>query len=168
VPTQQTVLELLEDGAFDGDTRINNLIQSSLHQLGNNAADAALYESMLLDVATVMYGRNPKAAVCAWRATDKHAAARLEQLIDCSLIKVVSGFPVVEGEQLWMHDVIKGIATRAALGENKQRMTRVWLPDQVKISLAMLYMKHRCALTLRCVPCNITLASRFQLVPWCH
>jgi hypothetical protein len=100
------------------------LIQSSLQHLGNTSADAALYESMLLDVATVLYGRNPKAALCAWRATDKYAVSKLQELLDCSLIKVMSN-------RLWVHDVIKGIATRAALDENKQCMTRVWLPDQV-------------------------------------
>jgi hypothetical protein len=121
---KQAVNDLLVDGAFDGDKRINNLIQSSLQQLGNDAADKALYESMLLDIATVFYRRNAKAAVCAWSAVDKHAVSKLQQLLDCSLVKVVD-------ESLWVHDVIKSIATRKAHTANKQCMTRVWLHDQV-------------------------------------
>jgi hypothetical protein len=84
------------------------LIQSSLQQLGNDSDDAALYESMLVDIATVFYGRNAKAALCAWRATDKYA---------------------VRAEYA-------GIATRAALDRNKQCMTRVWLPDQVSAAVS--------------------------------
>jgi hypothetical protein len=60
--------------------------------------------------------------------------SKLQALSDCSLIKVTSGFDSASGfesDLLWVHDVIKGIATRAALAENKQCMTRVWLPDQV-------------------------------------
>jgi hypothetical protein len=121
VPTQQTILDLLVDGAFDGDTRVNNLVQSSLKHLGSNSADADLYESMLLDVATVLYGRNPKAAICAWRATDKYAVSKFQELLDCSLIKVMSGrlYDVIS-DKLWVHDIINAIATRAALGKNKQ------------------------------------------------
>jgi hypothetical protein len=135
---QQDVYDLLEDGALDGDARIRNLINSSLLQLGNDAADAALYESMLLDAATVLYRANAKAAVCAWSTIDKHAAARLEQLIDCSLVKAVSKEPwLLDGGKytvriLWVHDVIKSILTRKANNKNTQCMTRVWLPDQVK------------------------------------
>jgi hypothetical protein len=123
---QQNVYDLLDDGAFNGDGEVlaDKLVNSSLKQLGADTADAALYESMLLDTATVFNGHNPQAAVCAWRATDKHALSKLEQLLDCSLVKVVD-------ESLWVHDVIKSIAIRKARSENKQCMTRVWLTDQV-------------------------------------
>jgi hypothetical protein len=135
---QQAVYDLLLDGALDGDKRINNLIQSSLQQLSNDADDSAMHESMLLDAATVFYGCNPKAAVCAWSAVDKHAAARLQQLIDYSLVRIVSGMTVLLLEDnvmyqvLWVHDVIKSIATRKAHTENNRCMTRVWLHDQVQ------------------------------------
>jgi hypothetical protein len=98
-----------------------------LQQLGIDSADAvdaALYESMLLDAATVLHGRNPDAAVCVWNATDKYAVSKFQQLLDCSLVKVVSN-------QLLVLDVIKCISTRKALRENMQCMTRVWLPGQV-------------------------------------
>jgi hypothetical protein len=138
---QQGVYDLLVDGTFDGDARIRKLIDSSLQQLGNDAFDVAVYESMLLDAATVLYRRNAKAAVCAWSAVDKHAAARLEQLIGCSLVKAVSEKPwtPVGGNytirKLWVHDVIKSIAIRKAQIENTQGMTRVWLPDQVNTAI---------------------------------
>jgi hypothetical protein len=137
---QQCVHALLEAGKFngDGDTRVNNLIQSSLQQLGFDADDRAVYESMLLDVATVLYGRNPKAAVCAWSVTDEFAEVKLQQLIDGSLIKIVYDEGPYERyfamfEQLWVHDVIKCIATTKAHSENMQSMKRVWLPDQVNV-----------------------------------
>jgi hypothetical protein len=131
---QQGVYDLLVDGAFDGDSRIKNLIQSSLQHLGSTSDDAALYESMLLDVATVLYRRNAKAAVCAWSATDKHALSKLQQLLDCSLVKVVSEETMshLSGvHELWLHDVIKSIAVKKAHMKNQQCMTRVWLHDQV-------------------------------------
>jgi alkyl sulfatase BDS1-like metallo-beta-lactamase superfamily hydrolase len=120
----------------DGDTRVDNLIQSSLQQLGYDADDRAVYESMLLDAATVLYGCNADAAVCAWRVSDEFAEVKLHDLIDCSLIKIVAeesdeNYCVVF-KDLWVHDVIKSIATREAHSENKQCMKRVWLPDQVK------------------------------------
>jgi hypothetical protein len=91
---------------------------------------------MLIDAATVFYRRNAKAAVCAWRATDEHAEVKLQQLIDCSLVKVVYEEPdqsyCVIHIQLWVHDVIKSIATTKAHSENKQCMKLVWLPDQVR------------------------------------
>ena len=136
---QQCVHALLQDGKFngDGDTRVENLIQSSLQQLGFDADDRAVYESMLLDVATVLYGRNPQAAVCAWSVNDEFAEVKLQQLIDCSLVKIVYEDPdnsfcdIIR--RLWLHDVIKSIATTKAHSENKQCMKRVWLPDQVNV-----------------------------------
>jgi hypothetical protein len=118
---QQAVYDLLVDHALDGDTRINNLIQSSLQQLCNDAVDKALYESMLLDVAAVFYRRNAKAAVCAWSAVDKHAFSKLQQLLDCFLVKIVEQrahllaiFNDNMYDVLWVHDVIKRLAARKA------------------------------------------------------
>jgi hypothetical protein len=130
------VYDLLVDGAFDGDARIKNLINSSLQQLGTDSASAAEYESMLLDAATVLYRANARAAVCASSATDKHALSKLQQLLDCSLIKAVNEKSwTLRGEHtvsnLWVHDVIKSIAIGKADIKNKQYMTRVWLHDQV-------------------------------------
>jgi hypothetical protein len=134
--SHQNVHDLLIDGAFNEEC-IANLIKSSLQLLSSSdTTEADLYESMLLDAATVFYGRNFEAAKCAWRAADKHAAAKLEQLIDYSLVKMVSEetvSPLVDGvvHKLWVHDVIKSIATKKAHTANKHCMTRVWLPDQV-------------------------------------
>jgi hypothetical protein len=116
----------LVDGAFvfDGNARVKDMVQRSLQQLGNNAADAITYNRMLLDTATVFYGRNVKAAMCAWRATDKYAVIKFQELQNCSLVKV-------NKDSLWVHDVIKSIASREAHTENMQCMTRVWLQDQV-------------------------------------
>jgi hypothetical protein len=91
---------------------------------------------MLLDAATVCYRRNAEAAMCAWRATDKHAFSKLQQLLDCSLIKLVTQLRWEQNDdtgipKLWVRDVIKSIATRKAHSENRQCMTRVWLRDQV-------------------------------------
>jgi hypothetical protein len=136
---QQCVHALLAAARFngDGDTRVDNLIQSSLQQLGFDADGRAVYESMLLDTATVFYGRNPNTAVCAWSVSDEYAEVKLQELVDCSLVKLVDEEPdencCVIIKRLWVHDVIKSIATREALSENKQCMTRVWLPDQVKL-----------------------------------
>jgi hypothetical protein len=145
----QAVYDLLCDGAFDGDARIRNLIQSSLQQLGNDTVDAALYESMLIDIATVFYGRNARAAVCAWSAIDKHAAARLEQLLDCSLVKIINEGSLhshysPKYEVLWVHDVIKSIARKKARTAHKQNMTRVWLPDQVTVVESMIQIQLQC------------------------
>jgi hypothetical protein len=134
----QNLYDQLVDGAFegDGDKRVNNLIQSSLQQLGCDSDDSAVYESMLLDIATVSYERNAKAVACAWRATDKYAVSKLQQLLDCSLVKLITHFrwehnDYVVIDKLWVHDVIKSIATGRAHTQNKHCMTRVWLPDQV-------------------------------------
>jgi hypothetical protein len=118
------------------------LIQSSLQQLGYDADDRVVYESMLIDAATVFYRRNAKAAVCAWRATDEYAEVKLQQLIDCSLVKVVDG-------GLWVHDVIKAIAVRKAHTENKQCMTRVWLPEQVTTDTLMCLVVYYCTYSVR-------------------
>jgi hypothetical protein len=119
---------------------VDKLVNSSLAQLGADKADAAVYESMLLDVATVLCGRNPKATVCAWQTVHESAAYKFRKLLDCSLVKVVSEVAYYEAlglmkkvviHKLWVHDVIKSIASRNAHTENQQCMTRVWLPDQV-------------------------------------
>jgi hypothetical protein len=133
----QAVYDLLVDGGSEGDARIQSIIQNSLQQLGRNvAADVALYESMLLDAATVFDGCNAKAAVCAWSAVDKHALIKLRELIDWSLIKAVNEKSwTLRGEhtvsKLWVQDMIKSVAVRQADTENRQSMTRVWLHDQV-------------------------------------
>jgi hypothetical protein len=147
----------MEDGAFHDDSRrIQRLIKSSLQQLGATAADASLYESMLLDAATVFYEQDPKAAVCAWSAADKYAVGKLQDLIDCSLVKIVNAksllyalvaskkLRVAPGsKQLWVHDVIKSIASGQALNDNKQSMTRVWRHEQVQFVIAPIcYAKH--------------------------
>jgi hypothetical protein len=83
---------LLKKGTFRGDGVIlgDNLINSSLNQLGADVTETASYESMLLDAATVFYGRNANAAVCAWQATHESAAYKFEQLLDYSLVKIVT------------------------------------------------------------------------------
>jgi hypothetical protein len=119
------VLTLLNSGLFrgDGELLVDKLVYSSLKQLGANKTDAASYESMLLDAATVFNMHNATAAVCAWQAIHKAAAYKFKRLLACSLIKVVTG-------ELWVHDVIKSIAASTAHAENEVCMTRVWLADQ--------------------------------------
>jgi hypothetical protein len=141
----QGLLESLNGGVFRGDSTnlVDKLVNSSLAQLGADKADAAVYESMLLDVATVLYGRNPRAAVCAWQTVHESAAYKFRKLLDCSLVKIVS--EVADSEtvwsrkgvthKLWVHDVIKSIASRNAHTEIQQCMTRVWLPDQLNTAM---------------------------------
>jgi hypothetical protein len=128
------VCALIEDGAFHDDSRrIQRLIKSSLQQLSASAVDASLYESMLLDAATVFYEQDPKAAVCAWSVADKYAIGKLQDLLDCSLVKIVDERPWASNvviKKLWVHDVIKSIASGQALIEN-ELMTRIWRHDQV-------------------------------------
>jgi hypothetical protein len=130
--SKQDVLDLLKSGSFRGDseTLYDKLVNSSLKQFGADTADAVSYESMLIDAATVLYGRNAKAAVCAWQAVHESAAYKFRKLQNYFLLKVVN-------DQLWVHDVIKSIATRKAHIKNTQSVARVWLPDQVHLVLRM-------------------------------
>jgi hypothetical protein len=143
----QDVLDLLKSGLCRGDGEIlaDTLVYSSLKQLGADTADVASYESMLLDAATVFYGGNAKAAVCAWQTVHEAATHKLRRLLDCSLVKLVHG-------QLWVHDVIKSIATSKALSENKQCRTRVWLADQV----ITVFYKINCDVSDKCCTCTPT------------
>jgi hypothetical protein len=124
----QDVLCLLNSGLFRGDseTLYVKLVHNSLKQLGADTADVAVYESMLIDAATVLYGRNAKAAVCAWQAVHESAAYKFRKLQNYFLLKVVN-------DQLWVHDAIKSIATRKAHIKNTQSVARVWLPNQVTL-----------------------------------
>jgi hypothetical protein len=124
------VLGLLNSGTFRGNGEIlgDKLVYSSLRQLSADTDDAASYESMLLDAATVLHESNATAAVCAWQTLHEAATYKLKRLLDCCLVKVVH-------DQLWVHDVIKSIATSKARSENKHSMTRVWLPEQVNATI---------------------------------
>ena len=122
------MLCLLNSGLFRGDseTLYVKLVHNSLKQLGADTADVAVYESMLIDAATVLYGRNAKAAVCAWQAVHESAAYKFRKLQGCFLVKLVK-------RVLWVHDVIRAIAARKAHIENTHHMTRIWLPNQVTL-----------------------------------
>jgi hypothetical protein len=131
------------------------LVNSSLKQLGADKDDAAVYESMLLDVATVLYGRNDKAAVCAWHAADDCSSYKFAKLRDSSLVKVAN-------ETLWVHDIIKSIVTRKAQIENKQSMVRVWLPKQVN-GTSMQYNAYLCSAMHAALYCADTASCAYTL-----
>jgi hypothetical protein len=101
--------------------RYDGVVKSSLDHFDGDTE----CRSMLLDTATVFYGRNAVAAACAWKGMYKHAVTRLQHLYKCSLIKVVDG-------TLWMDDMIKSVAIKHALADNDMTKTRVWRHEQVR------------------------------------
>jgi hypothetical protein len=124
----QAVYDTLSDGSFNdfGDHRLTELVAKSLKVFGSDLT----CRSMLLDAATVMYGGDIEAVVSAWEGMYKHAATRVQQLIESSLIKVVDGM-------IRMNGIIRAIAIKMADDGNDQCMTRVWRDDQVRLRFAL-------------------------------
>jgi hypothetical protein len=115
------VYATLRSGGFTiADPRFDDLVDSSLNQFRNNT----LLKNMFLDASTVLYRRSAEAAKCHWESYDRSAPLAFQQLIGCSLVKIVD-------DKLWVHDIIKAIACEQARAFNTHRLTRVWLPDQV-------------------------------------
>ncbi|KAG5184014.1 hypothetical protein JKP88DRAFT_348536 [Tribonema minus] len=106
--------------AGDGDGRMRALLKLSLKGL------EACEKEMFLDACTVMYGRNPDDARCAWQAmySDRALAGSVIKLKNRSLLEIHKDERTGR-EHLWVHDVLKAIGgARAVEG------TRVWKPEQ--------------------------------------
>jgi hypothetical protein len=116
----QDVLKALEGGhpLGAGTKRLHDSVERAMHLIGDEA-----HMAMLLDAATVCFGRDAHTVKCAWEAM--YPPYVFSQLLACSIVKVIDG-------KVWMHHVIKAIVIQKASAQYELRMTRVWQPDQVR------------------------------------
>ncbi|KAG5178211.1 P-loop containing nucleoside triphosphate hydrolase protein [Tribonema minus] len=115
------------------DARMDQLLDLSLKGLKDYVKD------MFLDACTVMYGRDPQHALCAWQAmhVGRDLRTSLKQLRDRSLLEIRKT-EFEDLKYLWVHDVLK------AVGGDMARETRVWQATQkAKIGVTAMRLTHK-------------------------